>query len=134
MIRINLRKFYCKCGCSKEIKLKKHHSWYGVPIFLLGHRLSSQTEETKRKISGSMKSKNKGKKLSIETIRKRTEIRRAKNTGEYYSEEAKRSISESIVRRIIESGHGNFSVNGIRGIFYSLKNQKEIRYESSYEL
>jgi hypothetical protein len=28
---------FCKCGCGRRIRVKKHHSWYGIPKYIKGH-------------------------------------------------------------------------------------------------
>jgi len=27
----------CACGCGQEIKIKKHHKYYGIPNYIKGH-------------------------------------------------------------------------------------------------
>jgi len=32
-------KHYCKCGCGKEIIIKPHHKYYGIPEYINTHNL-----------------------------------------------------------------------------------------------
>jgi len=48
----------CKCGCKKEIVIKPHHKYYGIPKHLFRH--NPTTEETKKKMSLSHKGKTVG--------------------------------------------------------------------------
>ncbi len=42
----------CQCGCGKEIVIKRHHKWAGIPNFVHGHNRKGEvvTEETRLKI------------------------------------------------------------------------------------
>lgn len=46
----------CKCGCGKEIIIKPHHKYHGIPSFLKGHHIKLSNpmhrEEIKEKIKG----------------------------------------------------------------------------------
>ena len=233
MIRINLRKFHCQCGCGNEVKLKSHHMYSKVPKYISGHNGKDVSVETRRKISEKLKNKkkplrseehcrklsevNKGKKQSEAHIRKRCEKLKGNswNKNKRRPEEVCRKISAAnknkskyqwnMVEKQCECGCGRIltrkykvgidsiprficghfakTVEGRkkmqeqtlgklspkkgkkcstvtvdkmskaavrkivmygcnsggyrcakRGVFYSQKNQKEIKYESSYEL
>ena len=59
MIKINLRKFYCQCGCNKEIKLRKHHNYIGVPEYIHGHnRKGKNQSEYQKKVASEIHSGN----------------------------------------------------------------------------
>lgn len=49
--------YTCICGCGKEIKLKKHHQYTGVPQYINGHNPTEISEEGRRKISEMKKGK-----------------------------------------------------------------------------
>jgi len=137
----------CECGCGTEIKKESKR-------FVRGHnrrgkkqseehirkkvekiRGRKQSEETRKRISKSMKGRKqseehkknlsesrKGKKQSEEHIRKRVE----KNRGRKRSEETRKQMSISANNRI--------DPRCVSGYFFSEKMQKEIFYQSSYEL
>ncbi len=65
-------KVYCKCGCDKEIIIKNHHKYAGIPIYIIGHG-------NKGKIIHTKKSKNK---ISMG------------NSGKHPTKEAKQKMSE----------------------------------------
>lgn len=43
----------CKCGCGKEIIIKRHHKWAGIPDYIHGHngRRRIVSKETKKLLS-----------------------------------------------------------------------------------
>jgi len=43
----------CACGCGQEIKIKKHHKYYGIPNYIKGHNTKgkSLSEKAKLKLS-----------------------------------------------------------------------------------
>jgi 5-methylcytosine-specific restriction endonuclease McrA len=44
-------KHFCQCGCDREIIIKPHHRYYGIPRFIQGHGTKNMSIETCRKIS-----------------------------------------------------------------------------------
>ena len=49
----------CKCGCGQEIKIKSHHKYYGIPIYINGHafKYKKHSKETKEVMSQKAKGK-----------------------------------------------------------------------------
>jgi len=43
-------KVYCDCGCNKEIVIKRHHKWRGIPKYISGHN-TTKSEWKKGHIS-----------------------------------------------------------------------------------
>jgi len=94
-------KKYCKCGCGKEIEIKPHHKYHGIPDFINGHNTKinnpMNNEESRKKVSESQI----GKKLSEETKEKmrgpRPNFCGETNHffGKHHTKEARRKISES---------------------------------------
>ena len=77
MIKINLRKFYCKCGCNNELKYTNNWRWAGVPNYIQGHNGRGKkpwntglTKENSKGLKKMSKSK-KGCKQSVESNKKR---------------------------------------------------------------
>ena len=99
----------CACGCSGLLEMKPNHKWNGVPRYINGHnrRGKTQSEESNRKRSASMKGKNTGRKLgppSPETIVKRSVSMIGKNMGRKLGPPS----SEAIVKnRIAHTGDKN---------------------------
>lgn len=77
MIKINLRKFHCQCGCNEELQYKEYWTWYGIPKYQKGHEnkgkkpwntgLTKEISVSLKKLSESKK----GCKQSVESNRKR---------------------------------------------------------------
>lgn len=86
-----------------------------------------KSEETCRRISLA----NTGKKKTEETKKKIS----IKHMGKIYTKQYKDNMSKIWINKIIQNNGINTSLqNSKKGFFVSTKNQKEIRYESSYEL
>lgn len=86
---------FCKCGCGREIEIKLYHKYYGIPNYIQGHNM---VEETKRKISNTLKEKfRKGEKI-VWTQGKQLSERHKKNIslgrrGKYHSKKTKKLMS-----------------------------------------
>ncbi len=54
-IKENQGKHFCYCPCHQEIIIKRHHHWYGVPKYIIGHNNLGKkfTQDHKDKISKS---------------------------------------------------------------------------------
>ena len=110
---------YCKCGCGNKIEIKEIHRYREIPDYIHGHfkRTSPVSEEQKRNHSEKLKGRPspfKGK------------------TGRF-TEEQRLRISKGVAAYMIK--HGNYSDKKFKkGIFYSIKNNTELKYDSSYEL
>ena len=116
---------FCKCGCGKEIIIKKHHRWCGLPKYISGHnksylgkhhsektkqmirekrKLQSFSEETRRKISkklvGRILSEDWKNKISLKLTGEGNPMYGKPGTqgmlGHSHSEETKRKISRSV--------------------------------------
>jgi len=55
---------FCKCGCGKKIVIKRHHKYYGIPKYIIGHHTKDgnhpmlgkhHTTNSKEKISNNNK-------------------------------------------------------------------------------
>lgn len=48
-------KKFCDCGCGKEIIIKWHHKYYGIPKFMVGHGKKSEQTILKRIATNKLK-------------------------------------------------------------------------------
>ena len=102
---------YCSCGCGRELVVKKHHKYYGIPKFIAGHNLKIEsselkiirtrstpnrkhTEEWKRKISEG----NKGKIITIEQRSKISETLKDKYAKGELSSPTKNKFLKPVIK------------------------------------
>lgn len=117
----NLEK-YCKCGCGERIVIKEFHRYRKLPDYIDEHKgVASKgkiiTEEQRNRHSAMLK----GKPSPFKGVRGR------------FTEEQRLRISSGVSAYMIL--HGNYADKKFKkGIFYSNKNNSELKYDSSYEL
>ena len=85
-------KYFCQCGCNKEITIKPHFKYYGIPKYIRGHFIRSQ--ELKNKIS----KRHKYKIVSIETKIKISNSKRGKKHGKHWKLTKEQKINQSIAK------------------------------------
>ena len=141
-----INKYYehtCACGCGGGIVVRLGHKHDGVPIYIHGHNKSGKKNRGKKK---PLRTKEHCRNLSMSTKEawKRDDVREKQivaikqakaNLTDKKKEEI--SIKQSINRVKYIQEHG-MNPGGYRcakrGVFYSDKNQKEIKHDSGMEL
>jgi len=63
----------CACGCGGEIIIKRHHKYYGIPKYIMGHHIIGNILFNKTGISPSIETRNKISK-SLKKINRRPPI------------------------------------------------------------
>lgn len=91
--------YKCKCGCGKEIEIKAHHKYSGIPKFIKGHN-SRVKEYTGGQFHKGVDPWNKGLKdiYSDKTLKKISDGAKGRppwNKGIPFSEETKKKMSEA---------------------------------------
>jgi len=136
----------CKCGCGKEIIIKPHHRYYGIPEYINGHNSKGKTisAEVRAKISKTLK----GRKKTHKWCKKHSEsLKIGYREGRIKSQKGIKKMSpearEKIRKANIGANNPMFDKhrserpsehyhNG--GYYYSSKNKKLLYYRSRYEL
>ena len=139
---------FCKCGCGQKIEIKSYRKYRNntTPDYIYGHnrKHKKMSEEHKRKIGKANKGNtisyeqkqylskiNKGKKMSLENKEKLIFA----NTGRKFSKETRQKLSKSIINSILKNdGINKGAFRGKKGKFFSIKNNKTLYYDSTYEL
>jgi len=118
----------CECGCGKEIIMKSHHSWYGMPRFIRGHNTlgTTRTEKTKKQMGEirlALWQDPEFAKMTIESMN-RPEVRKKRSEaliGIPHSEEIKRKEREianlpEAIKKKREANLGEKNPNYIDGL------------------
>lgn len=94
---------FCKCGCGQEIVIKPHHSWYGIPDYIMGHNAPNKGRKFGKEVRNNMSKASKKRWKNQEykekmVIAHKGQIPWNKGKTNIYSEETLEKISKALIK------------------------------------